>query len=477
MEDGRAARRGVEVTVRTRAGSLIGGFVRGVSVSKSVLAGSLALGMLVAQAQAQPPVQAQAAQQTIPDAPKPQSTLPNLGSIAPGKGTTSTSADDTLPSDAAAGSPPATSSPAQVTEPVDSQPPPQLPTTSADADKVLTLMGAGANYVEVPFIVKDSKGKPVAGLTWRDVRVYENGLLQHLEVFTVSPRAMSAALVIDQSMTRDNMTRVNDALGALQEAFAPYDEVAVFTYNNGPRMVTDFTGAKSARLTQEIERSKSSGRDIPLAGSGDGPISQTTVINNQNFDPNTSANRGHSSMQINQPRDVHTLNDAILAAATALSKTAPGRLRVIYVISDGKEYGSAAKYKEVVQYLQTNRIGVYGTLVGDSSLPVLGFLDGIHLPLMMRDNVLPAYAKATGGDFDAEFRTGAIEKSFAKITDEVRNQYTVGYLTHEPFIDGKYRQLEVRVLNHGNDLGIFAKKGYWPAAMEAVKPRTVSAAQ
>ena len=117
------------------------------------------------------------------------------------------------------------------------------------------------NFVEVPFTVKDYKGKLVPGLTWRDVRVYENGLRQHMANFTVDPFPLSVAMVIDQSMTFDNMAKVNNALGALQGAFAPYDEVAVFTYNNGPRMRTDFTGAQSARLTRCSSARRATGRE------------------------------------------------------------------------------------------------------------------------------------------------------------------------------------------------------------------------
>ncbi len=162
---------------------------------------------------------------------------------------------------------------------------------------------------------------------------------------------------------------------------------------------------------------------------------------------------------------MHTLNDAILMAATALSKTPTGRRRIIYVISDGKEYGSTAKFSQVVKYLNTNKIAVFGTLVGDSSLPVVGFLDRMHLPLMMRDNILAAYAYDTGGNFDGEFRQKGIETSFAKIAEEVRTQYTVGYYTHEPFIDGKYRQIEVKVLRP--NLSVLAKKGYYPTAEDS----------
>jgi hypothetical protein len=85
---------------------------------------------------------------------------------------------------------------------------------------------------------------------------------------------------------------------------------------------------------------------------------------------------------------------------------------------------------------------------------------------MMRDNVLVAYEKATGGNIDSEFRTGSIEKSFARVAGEARNRYTLGYYTHEPFVDGKYRKIEVVVLNHGTNLTVLAKSGYWPAAMQ-----------
>ena len=68
-------------------------------------------------------------------------------------------------------------------------------------------------------------------------------------------------LVIDQSVTFDTMAKINNALGALQGAFTPYDEVAVFTYNNGPTDATDFTAAQSARLGAVLEHSKGKGRD------------------------------------------------------------------------------------------------------------------------------------------------------------------------------------------------------------------------
>jgi VWFA-related protein len=423
-------------------------------------------------AQARPQAgQETVAQQAIPDAPKPQTTLPDLRSIAPGQGAppaSSTSNGDTQPIEGPSVpvATPAANAPAPSAADQTSA---YVPEQGQGEDAIKTLM-VHVDAVDVPFTVKDSKGKLVPGLEPRDVQVYENGLLQHVQLFTNDAIPLSVAIVVDQSMSQQDMDRVNASLGSLQNAFTQFDEVSVSTYNKSPKLVTDFTGAQSARLTQAIDRAKGSGRDSMMAGSLSGPMSQTTVINDQNFDPNTAAVRNHTGMQLSVPREVHPLNDAILAAATALSNREIGRRRVIYVISNGNEYGSQAKTSQVIKYLLTNGIEVDGTLVGDTEVMGMGILDRIHLPLTMRDNVLPAYANATGGNFDAEFRPNSIEKSFARIAEEVRTRYTVGYTTHEPFLDGKYRKLEIRVLHYGPDLSVIAKPGYWPRAME-IRPR------
>ena len=89
------------------------------------------------------------------------------------------------------------------------------------------------NFVEVPVTVKDSKGVLVAGLTFRDFKVYENNTREPLRLFTVDPAPLSIAFIIDQSLTSDVMAKVNNSLNAIQGALTPYDEVAVFSYNNG----------------------------------------------------------------------------------------------------------------------------------------------------------------------------------------------------------------------------------------------------
>jgi VWFA-related protein len=420
---------------------------------------ALALVAVTNQANGQTPQSGtQTKQQSVPNAPLPQ-TLPSLNTITPVASALPSAPE---PTDAAAtengGTPGAALPTAQAPTPqdVDQGPPPASTRSEADT------LSVNVQFHQIPFTVKDSKNHVVPGLTWRDVRVYENGLRQQIRLFTADPFPLSVALVIDQSVTYDTMEKINDSLGALQGAFTPYDAVAVFTYNNGVTEQTGFTAAQSARLGAILERSKGVGRE-PLMGMT-GPLSHGSIINNMPIDGVTDPGHAPGSLQLTVPREFHTLNDAILAAAQEAASASPDRRRIVYVISDGKEYGSKASQKEVIKYLLTNNVTVWATLVGDSAIKGVGFLDRLHLPLTMRDDVLPKYTAATGGQTDPEFRPRGIEQSFARITDEVRAQYTVGYYTHESPFNESYRSTEVRVLRPG--LTIISKNGYYPSAAD-----------
>jgi VWFA-related protein len=213
-----------------------------------------------------------------------------------------------------------------------------------------------------------------------------------------------------------------------------------------------------------IARSKRPGRDMGVPVNS-GPLASGPQINGHSVDPNLSPQRGNSSGVLTIPKEVHTLNDAILAAAKATAGQEKGRRRVVYVISDGKEAGSKASYKEVVRFMLTNKIALYGTLVGDAATWGVGYLDKIHIWGLPQNNILPKYAVATGGTLDAEGSVSGIEKSIANLTIAMRTQYTLGYVSHQPVLDGKYRNIDVRVTRP--NLEVIARAGYYPAAADA----------
>ena len=161
---------------------------------------------------------------------------------------------------------------------------------------------------------------------------------------------------------------------------------------------TGFTGAQSARLPAVLALAKETGSEM-LVPINSGPFAGCSITQNGNcVDPNVQpGGSAGGSGWTPIPKEIHTLNDAILAAAKELSTRPKGRRRIIYVISDGKEYGSKATYKEVLRYLETNKIAVYGTLVGDSARWGEGYISRFHLPFTMYDNLLAKYILATGG--------------------------------------------------------------------------------
>jgi VWFA-related protein len=418
-----------------------------------------------------------AQQPTVPDAPTPQAPKPLSsdvnGPIIPGKGAGDTPTGPTSSSNTPAQQPAASSqtpSSQAVTSQVKDQvqtTPPELPAAGEGVDKVTHLGTINVNFVEVPVTVKDSKGKLVAGLTYRDFKIYENDTREPISFFTTDSFPLSIAFVIDQSLTSDTMAKVNNSLGAIQGALTPYDEVAIFSYNNGAQDRSGgFTGAQSARVPFVLSMTKVAGEEM-LAPVTDGPLAGCNIRQNGNcVDPNIQPGRsagGSTFMSI--PKEIHTLNDAILAAAKELSTRPKGRRRIIYVISDGKESGSKAKYSEVLKYLETNKTAVYGTLVGDSARWGEGYMSRFHVPGMMTDNILIKYAHATGGVLDSERGVDGIEKSYAKIAEEARTQYTLGYYSHQPVIDTRFRKIEVRLERTGME--IIAKTGYYTSGQDA----------
>jgi VWFA-related protein len=441
--------------------------------SAIVLAALLSSSLFLTAVSSAPVLSAQEPPSSVPDAPTPQAPKPlasdATGPITPGKGagdlpagvTSSSNTPDQKPTP---GSLPPSS---QVKDAIQTAPP-EVPASGEGVEKIATLIRMHTTAVEVPVTVKDSKGKLVPGLTWRDFKVFENDTREPISYFTTDSFPLSIAFVIDQSLTSDVMAKVNNSLGAIQGALTPYDEAAVFTYGHMTQERSGFTGAQSARLPAVLALTKETGAEM-MVPINEGPLSAACSISKNGgcVDPNVQrgGSTGGSGTWTPNEKEIHTLNDAILAAAKELSTRPQGRRRVIYVISDGKEYGSKATFKEVLRYLETNKIAVYGTLVGDSARWGEGYISRLHLPYTMYDNLLAKYILNTGGFPDFEKGVDGIERSYAKIADEARNQYTLVYYSHQPLIDGKYRKIEVRLDRPGFE--VTSKLGYYPSAQDS----------
>jgi len=86
-----------------------------------------------------------------------------------------------------------------------------------------------------------------------------------------------------------------------------------------------------------------------------------------------------------------------------------------------------------------------------------------------KDRELVKLAEETGG---SAFFTGdmlSLERSFTKISKELRAQYLVTYRPTNDRYDGSYRRIDVRLAGSRGDLKVRTKRGY-KAIVDTVKP-------
>jgi VWFA-related protein len=448
------------------------------------------LGLAAAAGQSGQPSQSQSAsqKQDVPDAPSTvqppppafpsappvetprppaSNTRPNNESAPANQAPPSSSSGSTAASPSAA--PKATSNSETEQEPPGAPPPLKITTVpqggatggQTGTQEQVYKLSVNVNQVFVPVRVTDDSGHLIAGLLPTDFSVYEDGKKQTMNFFTSDPFALSAAVVIDFGMPDVALQKVNRTFSTLEAAFSQYDEVALYTYSNTVSQLADF-GNASRKLTaalNELKTKRGENNGVPITG---GPLSNTQgpMINDIPVNPTAPA-------VVTPERTAHVLNDAILAAAKDLVTRDKARRKIIFVISDGREYRSDAAYGDVLRVLLTNGIMVYGVSVESSAIPGYSKLEKLHLPKFGYSDILPKYANATGGEILAEYSKNAIENVYQQVIGAARNEYTLGYNTRAT-PSTTYREIEVRVDRPSckTDLrpcvDVYAKAGYYP---------------
>jgi len=411
----------------------------------------VAAAFTLAQDQGQKP----SGQQDIPDAPSavrpvpsfpanlpPSRPLPDSEQPAPSTGQPSTSASQ--PAAAEGKTPPM--------PPISTVPPGSTPRDQNTREDLYTFRVV-TNFVLVPVTVKDGSGHMVDGLLPNDFSVYEDGKKQDLKFFTSDPFPLSAAIVLDTGMPDTAVQKINQTYSSLSGAFSPYDEVSLYTYSTTVSQVSDFStpGQKLTSVLNQMKLERGRNNGVPVMNGPLGP--QGPTVNG------IPVERPGAQPNIAPPKDVRVLNDAILRAALDLGKRDRARRKIIFIISDGREYGSRVSYSDVLKVLLSREITVYAIGVESAALPVYSKLEKFRLPHYGYGDILPKYTSATGGEVFNELTRDNIEVAYARATGDARNQYTLGYTTRAT-PSSTYRDIEVRVARPG--LKISAKSGYYP---------------
>jgi Ca-activated chloride channel family protein len=138
-----------------------------------------------------------------------------------------------------------------------------------------------------------------------------------------------------------------------------------------------------------------------------------------------------------------SLHNAIYIALNELKKQRAGsaeevRRQAIVVLSDGEDTSSLLPFEEVLELAKRSETAVYAIgLRSKDPLMGKGFREAEY--------VLRSLAQETGGRVFFPTSVQQLPDIYNQISDELANQYSMGYTPRNPRRDGSWRRVVVRV--------------------------------
>lgn len=303
------------------------------------------------------------------------------------------------------------------------------------------------DLVLVPVTVKDADGNLVTDLNREEFHLFENGEPQPLRYFSIDPFPLSAVVLFDAGLDPKDYTAVQESLSTFASAFGPHDEFALYAFDTYPRLVLDFTRDPQSlvRAVRSLARSPSE-LPPPASGVAGGPMTAGPRINTVPVDSGVSPTvpPAHKS--------VKAIDDALFAAALALRRAEPGRRRVVFIASDGRNSRlNLHSFEETRDLLLAEDVSVYAVGIGSARF-ALG------------TTVLSDYAAATGGDFYSPLKKESLARAYLRVVEQSRYQYTLVYAARPAPASRTYRHIRVEV--DRPDVEVRARQGYFAGAPE-----------
>jgi VWFA-related protein len=162
------------------------------------------------------------------------------------------------------------------------------------------------------------------------------------------------------------------------------------------------------------------------------------------------------SETMNQLRIQHgggtLLYDAVVRACEEVMKKQTGR-KALIVLSDGVDFGSEATLKDAVESAQRNDTLIYSILYSDPGAY------GIFGAGNDGKRVLQHLSDDSGGSFFEVSKKQTVEKMFDILQEELRNQYSLGYVSDKPATISEFRAIQLTLKQKG--LVVQSRHRYW----------------
>jgi VWFA-related protein len=301
---------------------------------------------------------------------------------------------------------------------------PQKPEDQKKGEQEGFKIGVEVNMVTVPVTVRKRGGGFVKGLPQSAFRVSEEGENQEILTFAQEGVPARIAIVLDISgSVQSEWGTIKYATKRFTENLKAEDLFSLVTFNTEIRLKMDW-GRKTDRLDDVLGSIFCKGEtnlwDAVYVVSNDVfkgvREKKAMIIMSDGLDNNSAV----------------SYNDALDAAIRSEA--------AIYVVS------KTAAVRESILY-QMSKAGIY------DNIP-----NGVFA---QADLALRKLAYETGGRVLYPNNFGQLDNIYAQVDEELRSQYTLGYVSTNQIKDGRYRHIQVSV--DSPDVMISARPGYYPA--------------
>jgi VWFA-related protein len=341
--------------------------------------------------------------------------------------------------------------------------------SSANTETNTPTVSVDVKVVNVMATVRDKHGKILADLTKNDFALQEDSHPVNVQYFSKdSNLPLILGLLVDTSMSqRSVIDQEKSASRAfLDRVLRDKDSAFLIHFDKEVELLQDLTSSHQKLETAIESLQTRSLRDEDNNSRAGGPGS----------DDDDSRRQGRSR---GMHRGGTTLYDAIYLASDELMKKQKGR-KALIIVSDGVDRGSKETLESAIEAAQRADTLVYsvyfkgeenfGEHRGGFSYPGMGGPmggggrrgGGRREPEEQRPDgkkVLERISKETGGRmFEASSKKEALDKIYASIEEELRNQYSLGFTPDKADSLGYHK---VQLTTKQKDDHIQARDGFY----------------
>ena len=328
-----------------------------------------------------------------------------------------------------------------------------------------TRLKVRVSLVNTPVTVRDRSGQMIHNLDAKNFVVTDNGVTQKITHFDLGGDALSVVILMETSERIDSIFPEMRRTGSLfaDTVMGASGEAAIVGFNDSVDKLQDFTA--------------------------DGEAIEKTI---HGMREGTWGSRLYDAMAVGVE---------MLTSRPQPSAELPGRRRILFIMSEATDVGSATKLGEVLRQAQLANITIYsvglsttraelqsktkkqpievtptgtfgqpplpGTVqtptseaqrVGGIDILALAVWAVQHAQNQVKAHALEVAATATGGAHVATYRDRSIEKAIDEVGGELHSQYSVSY-TPTGTAESGYHEIKISVDKPG--VTVRARPGYY----------------